>query len=72
MYISLKTKSAKEIEECLQLQILIDMMQRVMKEIRSKLRDTVTDFTGSFTYELLLPSELIVFLNLFLFGNGCD
>ena len=48
------------------------MMRRVMKEIRSKLRDTVIDFTGSFTYELLLPSELIVFLNLFLLGNGCD
>ena len=46
------------------------MIQEVTKEIRSKLRDTVTDFRCSFTNELLLPSELIVFLNL-LFGNSC-
>ena len=48
------------------------MMQKVAKEIRSKLRDTVTDFTGSFTNELSLPSELMVFLNLLLVGNSCD
>ena len=48
------------------------MMQKVAKEIRSKLRDTFTDFTGSFTNELSLPSELMVFLNLLLFGNSCD
>ena len=72
MYVSLKTKSTKEVEECLQSQTLIDMMQKVAKEIRSKLRDTVTDFTGSFTNELSLPSELMVFLNLLLFGNSCD
>ena len=34
-----------------------------MKEIRSKLRDTVTDFTGSLTNKLSLHSELMVFLN---------
>ena len=45
-------------------------MQKVTKEIiRSKLRATVTDFTGSFTNELSLPSELMVqFLNFLLFG----
>ena len=36
------------------------------------MRDTVTDFTGSLTNELSLPSELMVFLNLLLFGNSCD
>ena len=38
------------------------MMQKVSKEIRSKLNDTVTDFTGFFTNELSWPSELMVFL----------
>ena len=47
-------------------------MQKVTKEIRSKLRDTVTDFTVSFTNELLLPSEVMVSLNLLLFGNSSD
>ena len=47
-------------------------MQKVTKEIRSKLRATVNDFTGSFTNELSSTSELMVqFLN-FLFGNSCD
>ena len=56
----------------LQSQTLIDLMQKVTNEIRSKLRTTVTDFTGSFTHELSLTSELMVqFLNL-LFGNSCD
>ena len=72
LYVSLKTKSTKEVEECLQPQTLIEMMQKVTKEIGTKLRDTVTDFTGSFTNELSLPSELMVFLNLLLFGNSCD
>ena len=68
----LKTKSTKEVEECLQPQTLIDKMKKVTKEIISKLKDTVTDFTGSFTNELLLPSELMVFLNFLLFGNSDD
>ena len=68
----LKTKSTKEVEECLQPQTLIDTMKKVTKEIISKLKDTVTDFTGSFTNELLLPSELMVFLNFLLFGNSCE
>ena len=72
LYVSLKTKSTKEVEECLQSQTLIDVMEKVAKELRSKLRDTVTDFTGSFTNELSLPSELMVFLNLLLVGNSCD
>ena len=72
LYVSLKTKPTKEVEECLQPQTLIDMMQKVTKEIRTKLRDTVTDFTGSFTNELSLPSELMVFLNLLLFGKSWD
>ena len=40
LYVSLKTKSTKEVEECLQPHTLIDMMQKVTKEIRSKLRGT--------------------------------
>ena len=43
-----------------------------MKEIRSKLRDTITDCTDSLTNKLSLSSELTVFLNLLLFGNCCD
>ena len=49
-----------------------DLMQNVMKEIRSKLRDIVTDFTGSLTNKLSLRSELMAFLNLLLLGNSCD
>ena len=71
LYVFLKTKSTKEIEECLQPQTLIKQMQKVTKEIRLKLRATVTDFTGSVTNELSLPSEVMVFLNLLL-GNSCD
>ena len=52
LYISLKTKSTIEVEERLQPQTLIDMMQKVTRQTRSKLRDTVTDFAGSFTNEL--------------------
>ena len=40
-------------------------------EIRSKLRDTVTNFTGIFTNELSLLSVLMLLLNL-LFGKSCD
>ena len=48
-------------------------MQKFTKEIRSKLRDTVTNCTGSsFTNKLSLPSELMMFINLLLFGNSCD
>ena len=47
-------------------------MQKVMKEIRSKFRDTITDCTDSLTNKLSLRSELTVFLNLLLFGNSCD
>ena len=36
------------------------------------MRATVTDFTGSFTNGLSLPSELMVLLNLLLFRNSCD
>ena len=72
LYISLKTKSTIEVEERLQPQTLIDMMQKVMGQTGSKLRDTVTDFAGYFTNELQLLSELMVFLNLLLFGNSCD
>ena len=71
LYVPLKTKSTKEVE-CLQPQTLSDTMQKVMKEIRSKLRDTVTDFAGSLTNELPWPSELMVFINSFLLGNICD
>ena len=69
LHVSLKSRSTKGVKECLQPHTF-DMIQEVTKEIRSKLRDTVTDFRCSFTNELLLPSELIVFLNL-LFGNSC-
>ena len=52
LYVSLRTKYDKEVEECLQPQTLIDMMQKVSKEVKTKLRDTVTDFTGSFSNDL--------------------
>ena len=48
------------------------MVQKVTKKIRSKLRDTVTNFSDSFTNELSLLSELMVFLNLLLFRNSSD
>ena len=35
-------------------------MQKVIQEIWLKIRATVTDFTGSFTNELSLPSEVTV------------
>ena len=40
LYVSLKTKFTKEVEECLQPQTLIGMMQKVTKEIGTKLRDS--------------------------------
>ena len=36
------------------------------------MRGTVTDFTVSFTNEFSLPSELMAFLSLLLFGNSWD
>lgn len=64
--VSLKTQPTKEVEESLQPQTLIDLMQKVTKETQWKLRDTVTDFTDSFTNELWLPSDLMWF------GETCD
>ena len=61
VYFSSKTK---EVEKFSKPQTLIDLMRNVPKEIRSKLRETVTDFTSSFTNELLLSSVLMEFLNL--------
>lgn len=55
MFVSLKNRSTKTVEVCLQPQTLIDMTQKVKKEIKSKMRDTVIDFSA-FTHELLLPS----------------
>ena len=66
VYFSSKTK---EVEKFSKPQTLIDLMRNVPKEIRSKLRETVTDFTSSFTNELLLSSVLMEFLNLLQFGN---
>ena len=72
LYVSLKTKSTKEVEECLQPQTLIDMMQKVTKEIRSKLRDTLLTLQVLLIMNYHFLSELMVFLNLLLFGNSCD
>ena len=44
LYVFLKTKSTKEVAECLQSQTVIDLMQKVTKEIRSKLRATLYRF----------------------------
>ena len=65
-------KSTKGVEELLQPQTGIDLIQKVTKEIRLKLRVTVTDFKGSFTNQLSFDSKLMVFLDLLLFKNGCE
>ena len=59
-------------EECLQTQTSTDLMQKVTKEIRSKLKNTITDFTVSFTNELLMAFELMVFSNFLFFGKSSD
>ena len=72
LYVFLKTKSTKEVKECLQPQTLFEMMKKDTKKIRSDLRGTVTYFTGPFINELSLLPRLMMFLNLLLFGKCCD
>ena len=51
--------------------MLTDIFFNYLMQKVTKLRDTVTGFTICFTNEFSLPSELIVFLNLLLFGSNC-
>ena len=72
LYVFLKTKSTKEVKECLQPQTLFEMMKKDTKKIRSDLRGTVTYFKGPFINELSLLPRLMMFLNLLLLGKCCD
>ena len=71
-YVSLKRKTGKEAEELLNPQTLFDMMERVSKEIRIKLRDVKNEFNGSFVEESPLPCELLIFLDLLMNGSNND
>ena len=71
-YISLKRKTGSEAAELINPRTLIEMMERISKEIRLKLRDLTNTFDGSFVEEPPLPDELLILLNLLVSGSSDD
>ena len=71
-YVSLREKTGKDAEELLHPRTLYDMIERVSKEIRTKLKDVEYDFNGSFMGESNLPCELLLLLDLLMNGSSHD
>ena len=75
LYVSFKTKTAKEAETLLKPPSLLEALEQITRQIRNKLKDTISkhdDFSGSFDEEISMPSELLVLLNLLLYGSSFD
>ena len=63
-YVSIREKTGKDAEELLNTRTLYDMMERISKAIRIKLKNVKNEFNGSFMEESLLPCQLLILLNL--------
>ena len=59
-------------EDLLKPQTLLELMEKIATQIRSKLRDTKNEFTGSFNEEVSVPSELMILLNLLMVGSSSN
>ena len=68
----MKTKTGQQAEDLLKPLTLLELMEKIATQIRSKLRDTKNEFTGPFTEEASVPSELMILLNLLMVGNSSN
>ena len=69
-YVSIREETGKDTEELLNPGTLFDMIERISKEIRIKLKNVKNEFNGSFMEEPPLPCELPFLLNLFMNGSN--
>ena len=69
-YVLIKEKTGKHTEELLNSRTLYDMMERIPKAIRIKLKNVRNEFNGSFMEESSLPCELLLLLNLLMNGSN--
>ena len=69
-YVLIKEKTGKHAEELLNSRTLYDMMERIPKAIRIKLKNVRNEFNGSFMEESSLPCELLLLLNLLMNGSN--
>ena len=69
-YVSIREKTGKDAEELLNPGTLYDMMERIFKAIRIKLKNVKNEFNGSFMEESPLPCELLILLNLLINGGN--
>ena len=69
-HVSIREKTGKDAEEPLNPCTLHDMMERISKAIRIKLKDVKNEFNGSFIEESPLPCELLILLNLLMNGSN--
>ena len=66
----IREKTGKHAEELLNSRTLYDMMERIPKAIRIKLKSVRNEFNGSFMKESSLPCELLLLLNLLMNGSN--
>ena len=69
-YVSIREKTGKDTEELLNPRTLCDMMEKISKAIRVKLKNAKNEFNGSFIEESPLPCELLILLNLLMNGSN--
>ena len=69
-YVPISEKTGKDAEELLNACTLNDMMERISKAIRIKLKNVKNKFNGSFMEESPLPCELLILLNLLMNGSN--
>ena len=68
--VSIKEKTGKDAEELLNPCTLYDMMERMSKAIRIKLKNMKNEFNGSFMEESPLPCQLLILLNVLMNGSN--
>ena len=71
-YVLISEKTGKDAEELLNPYALYDMMVRISKSIRIKLKNVKNEFNGSFMKESPLLCELLILLNLLMDGSNHD
>ena len=69
-YVSLREKTGEDAVELLNPRTLYDMMERISKAIRIKLKNVKNEFHGSFMEESPMARELLILLNLLINGSN--
>ena len=67
---SIRQKTGNDAEELLDPRTLYDMMKRISKTIRIKLKNVKKEFNGSLMEVSPLPRELLILLNLLMSGSN--